>query len=374
MVKGVGPSGQVRVQDALRRGVEYLRSRGVPTPVLDAEVLLAWILGARREDLYTHPERVVSGDQLKRFDEALETRGSRVPVAYIRGKKEFMSLEFYVDRRVLIPRPETEILVETVVERLNQRAGRRTGQRAGRHATAGEAGPQAGPAPSLARLGETGYGKGDSGGHDCPLWVADIGTGSGAIAVCLARLVPGVHVFASDISAGALEVARINAEKHGVADRITFLEGDLFSPFSDFNTHGNGETRSFPRRCEHGPGPGGGFEEFEGGFDAIVSNPPYISSAEMRTLQDEITYEPEVALDGGEDGLRVCRGILSQAPWYLADGGFVALEVASNRAGDVREIALHYFEQVEIIHDYSGRERVALARGPLRNLLTRDLR
>ncbi|NPV54577.1 MAG: peptide chain release factor N(5)-glutamine methyltransferase [Firmicutes bacterium] len=350
---GAGPAGQIRVQDALRRGADYLRPRGVPTPVLDAEVLLAWVLGARREDLYTHPERLLAGDQLKMFDDVLEARGSRVPVAYIRGKKEFMSLEFYVDRRVLIPRPETEILVETVVERLNQRAHRHDGRRA----VVGAASPQAGHATRLAGHGGTGHGRGVGGAEPAgwdgrSLWVADIGTGSGAIAICLARLVPGVHVFASDISTDALAVARINADKHGVTDRITFIEGDLFSPFAGFDVDGARRGRI----C--------GAREFEGKFDAIVSNPPYISSAEMRTLQDEITYEPVVALDGGEDGLDVCRGILSQAPMHLAEGGFVALEVASNRAEEVREIALRRFEEVEILRDYSGRERVAFARGP----------
>ncbi|MDI6638881.1 MAG: peptide chain release factor N(5)-glutamine methyltransferase, partial [Bacillota bacterium] len=226
------PVGIVTVRDALRVATERLVEAGIPTPRLDAEVLLAHVLGTRREHLYAHPERRLDAGEYAAYQAALERRLTRLPVAYITGRKEFMSLEFLVDENVLIPRPETETLVEAVIERLR-----------GHEAEAR-----------------------DGGGGRAPVIVADIGTGSGAIAVSIAWFVRHASLIAVDISPGALRVARENARRHGVEDRIEFLEGDLLSPLA-----GRG---------------------LEGRIYAVVSNPPYLSRRMMASLPPEVAKEP----------------------------------------------------------------------------------
>ncbi|MBC7082978.1 MAG: peptide chain release factor N(5)-glutamine methyltransferase [Firmicutes bacterium] len=296
--------GIVTVRDALRVATERLVEAGIPTPRLDAEVLLAHVLGARREHLYAHPERRLDAGEYAAYQAALERRLTRLPVAYITGRKEFMSLEFLVDENVLIPRPETETLVEAVIERLR-----------GHEAEAR-----------------------DGGGGRAPVIVADIGTGSGAIAVSVAWFVRHASLIAVDISPGALRVARENARRHGVEDRIEFLEGDLLSPLA-----GRG---------------------LEGGIHAVVSNPPYLSRRMMASLPPEVAKEPRAALAGGDAGLDFAQAILDGARAYLAADGFVALEVGHDQAETVRRLAVDEFGYggVDVIRDYAGVERVVIAR------------
>lgn len=298
------PVGIVTVRDALRVATERLVEAGIPTPRLDAEVLLAHVLGTRREHLYAHPERRLDAGEYAAYQAALERRLTRLPVAYITGRKEFMSLEFLVDENVLIPRPETETLVEAVIERLR-----------GHEAEAR-----------------------DGGGGRAPVIVADIGTGSGAIAVSIAWFVRHASLIAVDISPGALRVARENARRHGVEDRIEFLEGDLLSPLA-----GRG---------------------LEGRIYAVVSNPPYLSRRMMASLPPEVAKEPRVALAGGEAGLDFAQAILDGARAYLAADGFVALEVGHDQAETVRRLAVDEFGYggVDVIRDYAGVERVVIAR------------
>ncbi|MEW6105880.1 MAG: peptide chain release factor N(5)-glutamine methyltransferase [Bacillota bacterium] len=298
------PVGIVTVRDALRVATERLVEAGIPTPRLDAEVLLAHVLGTRREHLYAHPERRLDAGEYAAYQAALERRLTRLPVAYITGRKEFMSLEFLVDENVLIPRPETETLVEAVIERLR-----------GHEAEAR-----------------------DGGGGRAPVIVADVGTGSGAIAVSIAWFVRHASLIAVDISPGALRVARENARRHGVEDRIKFLEGDLLSPLA-----GRG---------------------LEGRIYAVVSNPPYLSRRMMASLPPEVAKEPRVALAGGEAGLDFAQAILDGARAYLAADGFVALEVGHDQAETVRRLAVDEFGYggVDVIRDYAGVERVVIAR------------
>lgn len=292
------------MRDALRVATERLVEAGIPTPRLDAEVLLAHVLGTRREHLYAHPERRLDAGEYAAYQAALERRLTRLPVAYITGRKEFMSLEFLVDENVLIPRPETETLVEAVIERLR-----------GHEAEAR-----------------------DGGGGRAPVIVADVGTGSGAIAVSIAWFVRHASLIAVDISPGALRVARENARRHGVEDRIKFLEGDLLSPLA-----GRG---------------------LEGRIYAVVSNPPYLSRRMMASLPPEVAKEPRVALAGGEAGLDFAQAILDGARAYLAADGFVALEVGHDQAETVRRLAVDEFGYggVDVIRDYAGVERVVIAR------------
>jgi release factor glutamine methyltransferase len=249
------PIGIVTAKDALFAAVQRLREAGIPSARLDAEVLLTHVLGTGREYLYAHPERRLDFDEYERYQAVLERRLTRLPVAYITGKKEFMSLDFTVDEHVLIPRPETEVLVEEVIFRVGSRIG-------------------------------------ISSPEDRPTIIADIGTGSGAIAVSIAWFLKTAEIIATDISADALIMARKNSKKHQVDNRIKFLQGDLLSPLSR--------------------------EGLERQLTAIVSNPPYLSRRAMAAVSPEVALEPKSALLGGEEGLDFSFAILEQSGPYLA--------------------------------------------------------
>jgi release factor glutamine methyltransferase len=294
------PIGIVTAKDALFAAVQRLREAGIPSARLDAEVLLTHVLGTGREYLYAHPERRLDFDEYERYQAVLERRLTRLPVAYITGKKEFMSLDFTVDEHVLIPRPETEVLVEEVIFRVGSRIG-------------------------------------ISSPEDRPTIIADIGTGSGAIAVSIAWFLKTAEIIATDISADALIMARKNSKKHQVDNRIKFLQGDLLSPLSR--------------------------EGLERQLTAIVSNPPYLSRRAMAAVSPEVALEPKSALLGGEEGLDFSFAILEQSGPYLAPGGFVALEVGHDQAEIIADFAKKDlgYGKVEVIRDLAGIQRVVIA-------------
>ena len=263
-----------------------LEAGGIENPRLDAEILLAHVLNCRRLTLYVDSDKILSLESVLKFNELINRRLEGIPVAYLTGKKDFMGLSFAVNQNVLIPRPETEILTEFVGEYLR----------------------------GLGR--EVNF--------------ADLGVGSGAIAVSILKFVKTARAAAVDISNEALEVAKFNATKFHVEDRIKFYCGDLFEPLE-------GQI-----------------------FNAIVSNPPYIPTCELKTLQTEVKSEPQVALDGGEDGLEFYRRIISDAPRFLADGGLLAVEIGINQASAVRKLfEQEIFVDVTILKDLAGIERVA---------------
>lgn len=275
-------------------GTQFLRSRGVATPRLDAELLLAFVLGKRRADLLIHPEVEVTPDKVGVFRKLLQKRAEGVPVAYLTGEKEFMSLKFRVTPDVLIPRPETELLVERVLDFLKLQ---------------------------------------DHDRHH--FLVADVGTGSGAIAVSLAFYHPRVRVLAIDIAEEALRVARYNAMRHGVQGRIEFLRGDLLTPLLKAGETGKG--------------------------DVVVANLPYIPTKEITFLPRDVRAEPEIALDGGSDGLDLYRRLLPQAALFLAPGGLLACEVGPGQGGLLAEMVDHRFwSKPKIELDYQGQERLVL--------------
>ncbi len=294
------PIGIVTAKDALFAAVQRLREAGIPSARLDAEVLLTYVLGTGREYLYAHPERRLELNEYERYQAVLERRLTRLPVAYITGKKEFMSLDFTVDEHVLIPRPETEVLVEEVIFRVGSRIG-------------------------------------ISSPEDRPTIIADIGTGSGAIAVSIAWFLKTAEIIATDISADALIMARKNSKKHQVDNRIKFLQGDLLSPLSR--------------------------EGLERQLTAIVSNPPYLSRRAMAAVSPEVALEPKSALLGGEEGLDFSFAILEQSGPYLAPGGFVALEVGHDQAEIIADFAKKDlgYGKVEVIRDLAGIQRVVIA-------------
>lgn len=276
------------VQKLLRDSANRLRDAGIDTPIMDAELLLVHAAGLSRTRLMTHPEFVPPADDIRLFLEHVERRAGREPLAYITGEREFCGLTFEVTPDVLIPRQETEILVETVVEWLAE--------------------------------------------VENPL-VADIGLGSGAIAVAIAKMVPSSIVFGTDISASALETAIRNASRNGVRSQVRFVDGDLLQPL-------HGVT-----------------------FDLIVSNPPYIPSSDIEELQPEVAeFEPRGALDGGPDGLAVYRRLALDAPSFLREGGMLAVEIGIGEADGVSELfQAQGFLNIAVVPDYAGISRVVTA-------------
>ena len=276
---------------------------------MDGEYLLMHVLGCQKKDLLIHPERVLTSDEIKRFSEAIERRGRREPPQYILGEVEFRGLLFKVNREVLIPRPETELLVEEAVRNIL-------------------VSPES-------------------------VSVLDLCTGSGCVAICIARelkktipLFPplikgeigGLRIYAVDISGGAIAVARENAGRHGVEDSIQFLIGDLFHALEPL--------------------------KLEGKIDLIVSNPPYVSTKEMKDLQPEIReYEPLQALYGGEDGLDFYRRIIREAPRYLKQQGSLIMEIGFDQAESVRRLLEKekVFSRIEVKRDLAGIERIIKA-------------
>jgi len=271
---------------------DYLASKGVESGRLDAEWLLASALGTERLQLYLKYDRPVSPEEREAFKQQLRRRACREPLQYILGRAAFRELELVVDPRALIPRPETEVLVEEVL--------------------------------AWAKDRKSGLGT-----------VMDIGTGTGAVSVSLA--VEGVceQIVATDISEGALEVARLNAQRHGVEALLDFRRGSLFEIVDA------GEA-----------------------FDVIVSNPPYVATGERAGLQPEIRdWEPSEALFAGDDGLDVIQPLIAEAPEHLTDGGLLALEVGLGQAERVtRQIDdSGRFEPARVRRDLGGLPRVIMA-------------
>lgn len=276
----------------LRWTEQYFAAKGLETPRLDAEVLLSHVLKKERIYLYVHFDEPLEAAELAAFREGVAKRARRMPAAYITGRREFMGLDFVVTPAVLIPRPDTEILVEAAVER-------------------------------LASLSEN---------EKKPLRFADIGTGTGAIALSVLRYAAGdVAADAVDVSSAALDVARENAERLGLAARVSFHEGDLLAPLAD------------------------------AAYDAILSNPPYIPDADVESLAPEVRgYEPLTALKGGADGMDFYVRLVEDAPQYLRAGGFLAVEAGIGQAQKIRALAKESWGDVEILHDLAGIERVVV--------------
>lgn len=278
------------VAAALACGRARLAAAGIVTADLEARVLLEHASGLDRTALVARGGEPVDPRAGERYERLLAGRTRRAPLAYLTGEREFWSLRLAVDPRVLVPRPETETLVEAALARL-------------------------GPAPR----------------------VADVGTGSGAVAIALAVELPAAALWAVDRSPAALELARANAAAHGVGARIEFLEGDLAAPLA----------------------------QLAGTLDAVVSNPPYVPSAEIERLEPEVRdHEPRLALDGGEDGLAVIARLIAQAPRPLRPGGWLLLEVGAGQAGAVAELLRDAgaWDPAQTVRDLAGIERVVAAR------------
>ncbi|MFQ5847074.1 MAG: peptide chain release factor N(5)-glutamine methyltransferase [Candidatus Methylomirabilales bacterium] len=284
-----GPS----VGEVLAWATALLTSAGVESPRLDAECLLASLLGCDRLHLYAVGDGPLPSRVLDGYRTLIARRHRREPLAYLTGTKEFWSLPLQVTPAVLIPRPETEVLVETALTRLT--------------------------------------------GRQAPV-AADIGCGSGAIAVAIAKTYPCARIYATEMSRRALAIARENAGAHKLLGVITFLQGDLLEPLF---------ARGLAGRC-----------------DVIVSNPPYVTRGELAALPPEVHYEPVEALDGGVDGLDLHRRIIRGTSALLRPGGWLALEMAPGQGGSLAGLLRDEgtFTDVASVPDLSGRQRVIVAR------------
>src|SRR2546421_3108656 len=301
------------VRSALKSGIARLREANVPSFTLAAELLLLHSLGRDRTWLYAHPEEPVSDADAQRYFALLARRVAGEPTQHLTGKQEFWGLAFEVTPDVLIPRPETEHVVEVALDRIALRE-LRNGRR---QITSG-----------------TG------------LRVADVGTGSGCIAIALAKELPEATLYATDISAAALEVARRNATRHGVGERIRFIECNLLVG-----------TDVWPGACRGEAG------EKTPLFDLIASNPPYIGRREAATLPRDVReHEPECALYGGEEGYELYADLIAQSARHLKPGGILVLELGHNSLAAVQPLLEGCpWTNVSVTNDLAGIARVIAA-------------
>ncbi len=282
-----------RIIDIINWGGQYLKSKGIDEARLTIELMLCHILKCRRIDLYIDFERPLTKAELEELRNIIKRRLKKEPLQYIIGKTEFMGFEFKINPDVLIPRPETEILVEKTIETIKKEFPDET-----------------------------------------TVKVLDIGTGSGNIAISIAKFLGGkVEVLGIDLSDKAIQIAEENAKLNNV-ENIEFIRFDFFD--ADFEN------------------------KFKNQFDIIVSNPPYISTEEFETLQDEIKiYEPRIALTDGADGLSFYRRLADLGGEIISNRGFILAEMAYNQAEKVKEIFKSAgYEEIKTFKDYLGFERV----------------
>lgn len=307
------PADGQTIGEACLQASSFLAARGVGEPRANAERLLMHVLGLEPAALLRDWREPMPAERAEVWAAAVERKAAGEPVQYIIGEQWFYGLPFTVTPAVLIPRPETELLVEAVLEAAD-------------------------------RLWPSARDAAAQGGGLVPT-VVDVGTGSGAIAVTLAAQRPRWRLCASDLSPDALAVARANAARHGAADRIAFVQGDLLAPFA----------------------PGAGGEAAGLRIDVLVSNPPYIPAADIAGLQREVReHEPLLALDGGGDGLDPYRRMLAQLPALASVPRIAAFELGQGQAREVAgmlETAGHWAD-IRIINDYAGIERHVIAVQP----------
>ena len=287
---------RVTLKDALTSAVDRLSAAQVGSPRMNAELLVMFTLGCDRAYLFAHPEREVTPEEQARLEDSLSQRARGVPAQYSTGHQEFWGMDFIVSPAVLIPRPETEHVIETVLQLANENNG--------------------GRAPGI------------------PIHIIDVGTGSGCIALALAKEFPYAEIHATDISSSALEVAHANAARHQFESRVRFRQTDLL----------------------HGIDPGS--------FDFVVSNPPYVGESEADEVQLEVRkFEPRNAVFAGPTGLEVIERLIPQALATLRPGGWLVIEISGSIVEGVKRL-FGGWQQVQITNDLQGIPRVAFAQRP----------
>jgi release factor glutamine methyltransferase len=279
----------VPLRETLDSAIQRLTAAQVPSVRMNAELLLMFTLGCDRAYLYGHPERELTADEQSRYEEALGLRAKGIPAQYITGHQEFWGMDLIVSPAVLIPRPETEHVIETVLARVG-----------------------GAPSPAAFKL-------------------VDVGTGSGCIALALAKELPHAEIHATDVSPEALEIAEANAARHQMTSRIQFHDTDLL--------------KGLPHTC----------------FDFVVSNPPYVGESEEDTVQLEVRkFEPRAAVFAGPTGVEVIERLIPQAREALKPGGWLVMEISGTIADRVRGL-LAGWSEVQITNDLQGIPRVVSA-------------
>ncbi len=309
------------IQKLLNWVTEYLRDKGIDSPRLSAELLLCHVVGLQRIELYTQFDKPVAKQQLDRLHELVERAGQNEPIPYLVGKTEFYSLEINVTPDCMIPRPETELLVERAIEFLRTRP---VSSATGRNSTM----------DNTQQKGSI-----SNGARPATQFVCDLCTGSGCIAVAIAKNYPDARIIATDICDTALAVAAGNIEKHQLGDQITLLCGDLFDPIMpqlDVNE-----------------------------FDLIVCNPPYVSTAEYEKLDRNVKdYEPKKALFAGVDGLDIYCRIIEKAEEFLKPNAALMLEIGYAQGSAVRQLLEQTgaFVNIKIENDPHNNDRIVIAK------------
>ena len=285
------------VGQALKNISKIFKNKGIINSEREAETLLNYFLKMTKSEICLSYDKELTGREKTKLENNILKRLDRIPLQYITKHQEFMGMDFLVEKGVLIPRPETEILVEEAIKKLRNYK------------------------------------------YSVNLNVADLGTGTGVIAISIAKFIDNITIYATDISKKSLQIALKNSQKHDCKDKLIFLQGDLFEPFKNR------------------------IEKYS--LEAIISNPPYIDSCDFKSLSPEVKdNEPKIALFGGIDGLDYYRRIIEKSPQYLKKNGFIALEVGLNQSRIVKELIIRenkFNQDVEIIKDYLGIERVVIA-------------
>lgn len=276
------------IKDALTKAINILKKSNIENPIQQAKIVLASVLQKSKEYILINENEILSNEIYKDFIKKIESAAEGMPLQYITHIQEFMGMDFYVDENVLIPQPDTEILVENVLSIIGEQEN---------------------------------------------LSVLDMCTGSGAIAVSIAKNTNNCKIYAVDISITALEVAKKNAIKNGVDEKIEFINSNMFENI-DINKK----------------------------FDIIVSNPPYIETDTIKQLEIQVQNEPKIALDGGIDGLDFYRNILANSRKYLKENGTIAMEIGYNQRKAVTDLFKTQYENVYCKKDLSGNDRVIVCR------------
>ena len=304
------------IQKLLIWTTEYFTEKGIDQPRLSAELLLSHVLSMKRIELYTQFNKPVTGQQLDRLHNLVKRAGQNEPIAYLIGKTEFYSLEFDITPDCMIPRPETELLVERAIEFLRTR-----------------------PAGNLMVSSMMQKGEISNGARNGTQLVCDLCTGCGCIAVAIAKNFLNARIIATDICDAALKVAASNIKNHRLENRITLLAGDLFEPLV----------------------PQLDIEK----FDLIVSNPPYVSTAEFEALDKNVKdYEPKSALFAGTDGLDIHRRIIQNADSFLKPDAALLLEIGFAQGQAIKTLLEQTgaFSEVKIEKDFHNNDRIAFAK------------
>lgn len=277
------------IRQALNKGMIILKSNNVDSPKLKARLLLQYILNQPRQYLIVYDDKEIPKKEQWEYFVDIEKLTNGIPLQHITHRQEFMKMDFYVDKNVLIPRPDTEILVEETIKIANEIKN--------------------------------------------PV-ILDLCTGSGAIGISIAKNIPDAKIYAIDISTKALEIAEKNAKKLGTIKQMNFIESNLFEKIKSQK------------------------------FDIIVSNPPYIKKNDINYLSKEVREEPEIALDGGNDGLEFYRKIIKEAPNYLKLGSYLCLEIGYDQKQEVFDIFKDYktYSDIYSKKDLYGNDRIIIAR------------